>query len=255
MHFYHDRYPAAPTALITPPEAWLDAYRALQRRLGLQRVVLVQPTTYGRDNRCLLDALAAFGAAARAVVVVDATVADAELARLTALGVRGVRFHMLPGGALPWSELETVAARVAPFGWHLQLQLNGHELPDRAPRLRRLPCPLVVDHVGRFMPPVAVDHAAFRSLLDLVDGGRCWVKLSAPYESSRQPDYGDVAPLARALAAAAPERMLWASNWPHPGQAAPADDARLLDLLLDWVDDAASRDRILAANPAQLYVF
>jgi D-galactarolactone isomerase len=255
MHFYHDRYPAAPTALITPPEAWLDAYRALQRRLGLQRVVLVQPTTYGRDNRCLLDALAAFGAAARAVVVVDQTVTDAELARLTALGVRGVRFHMLPGGALPWSELEPVAARVTPFGWHLQLQLNGRELPDHAARLRRLPCPLVVDHVGRFMPPVAVDHDAFRSLLELVDGGRCWVKLSAPYESSRQPDYGDVAPLARVLAAAAPERMLWASNWPHPGQATPADDARLLDLLLDWVDDAASRDRILAANPAQLYGF
>jgi len=255
MHFYHDRYPAAPTALITPPEAWLDAYRALQRRLGLQRVVLVQPTTYGHDNRCLLDALAAFGEAARAVVVVDQTVSDAELARLTALGVRGVRFHMLPGGALPWSELEPVSARVAPFGWHLQLQLNGRELPDHAARLRRLPCPLVVDHVGRFMPPVAVDHGAFRSLIELVDGGRCWVKLSAPYESSRRPDYGDVAPLARALAAAAPERMLWASNWPHPGQAAPADDARLLDLLLDWVDAAASRERILAVNPARLYGF
>jgi len=257
MHFYHGRYPAAPTALITPPDSWVEDYRDLQQRLGLQRVVVVQPTTYGRDNACMLDALQVFGADARAVVVVDETVDDAELDRLTGLGVRGVRFHMLPGGALPWDVLEEVAARVSPFGWHVQLQMNGREFPELSERLRRLPCPLVVDHVGRFMPPVGTGDPAFRTLLALLETGHCWVKLSAPYESSREvpPRYADVAPLARALAAAAPERMLWASNWPHPGQAEPPGDGQLLDLLLDWVDDAATRDRILADNPTELYGF
>lgn len=257
MHFYDGRYPAAATALITPPDATVEAYRALQRRLGLERVVVVQPTTYGRDNACLLAALDELGPAARAVVVVDDQVDEVELERLTRRGARGVRFHMLPGGALPWELLEAVAARVAPFGWHVQLQMNGRELPAVMDRLRALPCPLVVDHVGRFMPPVAVDDPAFRALLGLLETGRCWVKLSAPYESSRAdaPRYGDVAPLARALASAAPERMLWASNWPHPGQAPAPDDAGLLDLLAGWVDDSAVRDRILAANPAELYGF
>ena len=190
MHFYHHRYPAAPTALIQPPDAWIEDYRALQRRLGLERVVVVQPTTYGRDNRAMLDALGELGEAARGVVVVDDGVSDQELETLTARGVCGVRFHMLPGGALPWDLLETVAARVAPFGWHVQLQMNGHD-----------------------------------------------------------------APLARALVIAAPERMLWASNWPHPGQDPAPDDARLLDLLGDWVDDEAARERILVTNPATLYGF
>ena len=257
MHFYDARYPAAPTALITPPDALVADYRAVQERLGLDRVVVVQPTTYGRDNACQLEAMAALGPRARGVVVPDPTVDDAELERLTKLGVCGVRFHMLPGGALPWSELEPMAARVHAFGWHVQLQLNGRDLPEHLPALGRLPGDLVVDHVGRFMGPVPPDHAAFRALLSLVDDGRCWVKLSAPYESSPQgaPDFADVAVMARTLAKAAPERMLWASNWPHPGQAAPPDEAALLDLLLDWVDDEATRDRILADNPAALYGF
>ena len=153
--------------------------------------------------------------------------------------------------------LEAVAARVAPFGWHVQLQMNGHEFPDRLERLQRLPCPLVVDHVGRFMPPGSTDDPAFGALCALLDGGRCWVKLSAPYESSKAdaPRYGDVAPLARALVAAAPERMLWASNWPHPNQDTRYDEAAMLDLLLDWVDDEATRNRILTDNPAELYGF
>ena len=257
MHFYHHRYPAAPTALITPPDAWVEAYRALQRRLGLERVVVVQPTTYGRDNTALLDALAELGDSARGVAVVDATTPDAELARLHARGVRGARFHMLPGGAVPWDDLEPVAARIAPLGWHVQLQLNGRELAERRARLAALPCPLVIDHVGRFMPPVDPADPAFAALLGLLDGGRCWVKLSAPYESApgTGPAWPGVTALARALVAAAPGRMLWASNWPHPGQAAPPDGADLLDLLLDWADDPGTRERILADNPAALYGF
>ena len=270
MHFYGTRedYPLAPTCPFPPPYAPVEAYRRLMTRLGVERVVIVQPSAYGTDNRCTLDALAELGgaelggaelgAAARAVVVVDESVTDAELERLTGLGARGIRFFMLPGGVLPWSSLETMAARVAPFGWHLQMQLDGRELPEHEAALKRLPGPLVIDHTGKFLEPVAPDHPAFRSLLRLVEGGNCWVKLSAPYETSRQgpPLYGDVGALAKALIRAAPERMVWASNWPHPSaRADPPDDAVLLDLLLDWAGDESSRRRILTDNPAELYGF
>lgn len=257
MHFYNGAYPTAATALMTPPDAWVDEYRAVQKRLNLNRVVIVQPTTYGTDNRCQLEAMKAFGVDARAVVVPDPNLSDAELQKLTDRGVCGVRFHLLSGGALDWGVLEDVAARVGNFGWHVQLQMNGREFPERQTLLRRLPCDLVVDHVGRFMGPVSVDDAAFKVLLDFLEGGRCWVKLSAPYESSENgpPGWEDVASEARALVKKAPERMLWASNWPHPGQKNPPDEADLLDLLLDWVDDAATRTRILRDNPAELYNF
>jgi D-galactarolactone isomerase len=257
MHFYQGRFPSAPTALFTPPDAWVDDYRALQRRLGLDRVVVVQPSAYGLDNTAQLEAMAALGDTARGVMVVDATTSEAELDRLNTLGVRGARFFMLAGGAVPWDILEPVAARIHAFGWHIQLQLNGRDLPQWAALLSRLPCDLVVDHVGRYMPPVPPEHESFQTLLNLIDTGRCWVKLSAPYESSvtGAPDYADVGPLARALVKAAPERMLWASNWPHPGWTVKPDDARLLDLLLDWADDEATRKRILVENPARLYGF
>jgi D-galactarolactone isomerase len=257
MHFYNDAYPSAPSALITPPNAWVDEYREVQRRLNLSRVVVVQPTTYGTDNSCQLEAMKAFGVEARGVVVPDPAISDEELEALTAAGVCGARFHMLPGGALSWDVLEEVAARTDNFGWHIQLQMNGREFTERQELLKRLPGDLVIDHVGRFMEPVAADDPAFRVLLDLLDGGRCWVKLSAPYESSviGPPGWDDVAEEARALVRAAPERMLWASNWPHPGQLTPPDEADLLDLLLSWVDDPATRTRILRDNPARLYNF
>ena len=262
IHFYdsEERYPLAPSARFLPPPARVADYREVQARLGLGRVVVVQPSSYGTDNRCTMDAVAEVGlASARAIVVVDQSAGDAELQRLTDAGARGIRFHMLPGGALPWEILEEMAARVHPCGWHVQLQCNGHLLPEREPMLKRLPGRLVIDHVGRFMDPVPPDHEAFRCLLRLIEGGRTWVKLSAPYESSKAgpPGYGDVSMLARALAKAAPDRMLWATNWPHPGQKDPQvrDDALGLDLLLDWAPDEATRRRILVDNPAALYGF
>lgn len=257
MHFYNAHFPSAPTALMTPPDSWVNGYRAIQDRLHLERVVVVQPTTYGTDNSCQLEAMKAFGENARGVMVADTSTSDEELHRLDRLGVRGVRFHMLPGGAVPWDILEEVAVRVNNLGWHVQLQMNGREFPERQALLKRLPCDLVVDHVGRFMGPVSTDDPAFKVLLAFLETGRCWVKLSAPYESSLSgpPGWADIASEARALAKAAPERMLWASNWPHPGQKNPPDEADLLDLLLDWVDDENTRKRILVDNPALLYGF
>jgi D-galactarolactone isomerase len=257
MHFYNDEFPSAPTALMTPPNAWVDTYRAVQKRLNLERVGVVQPTTYGTDNSCQLEAMKAFGPNARGVMVPDPAVTDTELEKLTELGVRGIRFHMLPGGALEWEVFEEMAARVHNFGWHVQLQMNGREFLEREDLLRRLPGDLVVDHVGRFMGPVSTDHPAFKVLLSFLESGRCWVKLSAPYESSGTgpPLWSDVATEARALAKTAPERMLWASNWPHPGQKNPPDEADLLDVLFDWVDEPPVRKMILRDNPAELYGF
>ncbi|MCE3247306.1 MAG: amidohydrolase [Geminicoccaceae bacterium] len=261
MHFYGtpDQYPVAPSAAFLPPPATVADYREVQARLGLERVVVVQPSAYGTDNRCTMNAVEEIGEGARAVVVIDQDAADAEIEQLTKDGARGIRFHMFKGGVLPWEILEEMAARVHAFGWHVQLQCNGRELPEREALLRRLPGTLVIDHVGRFQDPVPPDHTAFKTLLGLLESGRVWVKLSAPYESSTSgpPRYEDVGVLARALVGAAPERMLWATNWPHPGQSDPQvrDDALALDLLLDWAPDDATREKILVVNPAALYGF
>jgi D-galactarolactone isomerase len=145
------------------------------------------------------------------------------------------------------------------FDWHIQLQMDGRQLHEKESLLKRLAGNLVIDHAGKFLEPVDIDHPGFQTLLRLLEGGRCWLKLSAPYETSRvgPPHYDDVGVLARALIKAAPERMLWASNWPHPSvdKEQRPDDAQLLDVLLDWCDDEAIRQRILVDNPAALYGF
>ncbi|MEO6652899.1 MAG: amidohydrolase family protein [Ilumatobacteraceae bacterium] len=257
VHVYDHSYPVSPAAVLRPPDASTAEYRTVQEALGLERVVFVQPTTYGLDNSCQIAAASAVGDAARLVVVIDDTTPDDEIDRLTALGARGARFHMLPGGAVPWEVIETVGDRVTARGWHIQLQLNGRELPDRISVLRRLRAPIVVDHVGRFMPPVTTDDPAFRLLLGLIDDGRCWVKLSAPYESMRDgaPTYPAVSALAHELVARAPERVLWASNWPHPGQDRPPTPFDLCALRDDWLPTEALRRRVLVDNPAEVYDF
>ncbi len=257
MHVYEARFAFAPTATIKPPPAPVSAYRDIQRQLRLERVVVVQPSGYGFDNRCTLEAVAALGASARCVVVPEPDVSDAALERLHAAGARGVRYFMLPSGVLPWDTLEAMAARIAPLGWNINLQLDGRELAQHETMLSRLPCTLVIDHNGKFLDPVGVDHPGFRTLLKLLDGGRCYVKLSAPYETSKTgaPHYADVGVLARALVKSNPERCLWASNWPHPNQNPQPSSAAMLDLLLEWADNDATRHKILVDNPARLYGF
>lgn len=256
VHFYDDGYPVAPEATLRPLAAGVDDYAALQTALQLERVVVVQPTTYGLDNQCQLDAMDRIGPAARGVMVVPATVDDTTLQDLTERGVRGARFHMLPGGALGWDHLEPLAARLTSFGWHVQLQLDGHQLGARREQLLRLPCPLVIDHVGRFMGPVEPDSTAFSALLDLVDAG-AHVKLSAPYESALDPNhkYEVIGRCVEALVARAPDRLLWASNWPHPGQTDPPSFLDLGRLRDQWLPDAATKRQVLVTNPAELYNF
>lgn len=260
IHIYgpKDRYRVLPTAPVAPPLALVADYRRVMRRLGIDRAVIVQPSAYGIDNACTLAAIAELGDCARGVAVIDRDVNDAELARLTKAGIRGARFFMLKGGVVPWESLEPVAARIQQHGWHIQLQMDGRFLHERLEQLKRLPGTLVIDHTGKFLEPVGTDHPGYRALLDLVQSGRVWVKLSAPYETSKAgpPHYMDVGRLARGLIKVAPERMVWASNWPHPSaQAAPPDDAMLLDVLRHWSGDDALTRRILADNPAALYGF
>ena len=253
VHVYDSVYPVAPTTVLRPSDASVSNYRAVQDELGLERVVVVQPTTYGFDNRCQLAAMRSLGEVARGVMVVDADTPPEELLRLAALGVRGARFHMLPGGAVGWDALAATADAIDRVGWHVQLQMNGRDLADRVEELLRLPVPLVVDHIGRFMPPGGIDHPGFEALLRLVDDGGSWVKLSAPYESSTV--VSDVLPLVDELVARFPDRLLWATNWPHPGQTHPPDAAVLLGWLDRWLPDWELRRRVLVDNPARLYEF
>lgn len=257
MHVYEDAYALAPTATFRPPHAPASAYRQVQRALGIRRAVVVQPTGYAFDNRCTLAAMADLGPEARGIVVVPPDAGAAELEHLHGLGVRGVRYMMLPGGVLPWSGLETTAAAIEAFGWHVDLQLDGRELPLHESMLLRLPGRLVVDHVGRFQGPVEPDGPALSTLRRLLDGGRCWVKLSAPYESSRSgaPAYDDIAWIARLLAEHYPERCLWASNWPHPNQNPVPTESALLAWTLDCIQGTGARRRILVDNAAELYGF
>ena len=257
MHVFEDRFALAPTATFKPPHAPAAAYREMQRSLGLSRVVVVQPTGYAFDNRCTLEAMAALGPDSRGIVVVAPDTAGTELARLDARGVRGIRYMMLPGGVLPWDGLEACSARIDALGWHTDLQLDGRDLPSREALLLRLPSRLVIDHVGKFLGPTTVESPGFVSLCRLLDGGRCWVKLSAPYESSRAgpPDYADVAPLVRALVERYPERCLWASNWPHPNALPPPSERALLGWTDGCIADARIRQKVMVDNPAELYRF
>ena len=258
MHFYDGALSAKP-GTPNPGHYTVAMYRELQKKLGLERVIVVQPNAYGDDNTVTLNAMREIGKNAKGVAVVKPSVSDAELVRLTQAGMCALRIMTLHGGTLGFDAMDGLMARVHPFGWHANIQLDGRELPKYEAQIKRLPGRFVIDHTGKFLEPVSPDSKEFRSLLNLVDTGRCWVKLSAPYETSKTgaPKYEDVSKLARALVRHAPQRMLWASNWPHPSarKPAPPDDADLLDLLLDWAPDEMTRKRILSENPAELYGF
>lgn len=258
IHIYHAEVPSAPGGPPLPGDYRENQYRQMQQRIGLSRVIVVQPNAYQDDNRVTLEAIRALGPA-KGVGVIKPGVSDAEIERLTKGGIVAQRIFQLPWGAIGFDRMHEVMSRVHPFGWHANIQLDGRELPQWEDSIRKLPGRFVIDHIGKYLEPVAPEHASFKSLLRLLDTGRCWVKLSGAYETSKDgaPDYGDVGRLARALVEHAPERMLWASNWPHPS--APRDnipdDADLLDLLLAWAPDESTRRKILVDNPAELYGF
>lgn len=258
-HIYDARYPADPTAKLRPGDASVDDYRALQARIRTTRNVIVQPSTYGLDNRCALDALAAFGSTARAVVVVDDSVSTGELKRMDALGVRGIRFNLAQAGATTADMIEPLARRLGDFGWHVQINAPAERILELMAILERLPVPVVFDHLAHVPQPEGVNHPLFAAIVKLLQTGRAWVKLSGAYADTRigPPSYADATAVARAYVAAAPDRLVWGSDWPHPTEQARTlpDDARLFDLLLEWAPDERMRQRILVDNPAKLYRF
>ncbi|MEO8144261.1 MAG: amidohydrolase family protein [Betaproteobacteria bacterium] len=259
IHTYREDAPASPDGPQIPGHFPVEKYREVQQRLGLTRVIVVQPNAYQDNNRVTLDAIRALGPGAKGVGVVKPGVSDVEIERLTRGGIVGQRIFQLPWGAVGFDRMHEVMARVHPFGWIANVQLDGRELPQWEDTIKRLPGKFVIDHIGKYLEPVTTDQEPFKTLLRLLDTGRCYVKLAAAYETSKTgaPKYEDVSRLARALVKHAPERMIWASNWPHPS--APKDrvpdDADLLDLLLDWAPDEATRRKILVDNPAELYRF
>ena len=254
MHVYgpENRFPA--TEMV--PGATFDDYLVMRQKLGISRTVYVQPSAYGRDHGCLLDALARDRENARAVVVVGTETPRVALEKLHAVGVRGVRFHSLVKGGLDLSELENVAAHIAPFGWHVIVQSSASELTDLETRLTHLPCDVVVDHMGRIPADGGTGHPGFQSLLRLLDHEHCWLKLSGPYYLSSDYETNAIGPeRIAALRKVAADRLLWGSNWPHPSLTADnkPDDKMLMELLQSWCGDDWLK--IAASNPARLYGF
>ena len=264
MHIYDPRFAETnPRPGINPTHATVSDYRLLQKRTGTTRVVVVTPRNYATDNRVTVDALAQLGPSARGVAVVHPTVTDAELKSLNDAGIRGIRFSL--GGdtataVVTWDMVEPLSKRVADLGWHVQFNLDGDQIAERADLLRRLPSQLVFDHMGHPTLPAGIEHASFAVMRDLIDRGRTWIKLSGAYSNSQigPPDYPEATKIAQAFVKAAPQRMVWGSDWPHPGeQNKPPlpDDALLFDLLGIWAPEEATRRRILVENPETLYGF
>jgi predicted TIM-barrel fold metal-dependent hydrolase len=261
-HFHifgpYDAFPLSPTRTYTPPPALVPHYLDVARTLGLERRVIVQASVYGTDNAVTLDAVRQLGReASRAIVVVDDGADERALRIMAEAGAVGVRFNAVSGNGTPVEQLEALARRVAPLGWHIQLYLDGARLPELAPRLAALPVPVVLDHMAGARAAAGPDSPAMQAALRLLETGRAWVKLCG-YRASAPP-YDDIAPLARRFLAAAPERCVWGTDWPHTQFATEAemlDDGMLFDWLLDWVaEDEALLHRVLVTNPAALYAF
>ena len=258
-HIYNAKYAVDPKATLRPADASVEDYRALQKRIGTTRNVLVQPSTYGIDNRAHLEALAAFGPSARMVAVVNDGVSTEELKRLHGLGVRGIRFNLAQAGATTPEMLEPLSRRINDLGWHIQINAPSAKIMEIMPILERIPSQIVFDHLAHIPQPEGVSHPLYAKVRALMDKGRTWVKLSGAYADTKvgPPTYADSSAVARAYAAAAPERCVWGSDWPHPSEQSKQlpDDAVLFDLLTDWVPDEKVRTRILVENPATLYDF
>ncbi|HWT98165.1 MAG TPA: amidohydrolase family protein [Terriglobales bacterium] len=259
MHVYLDGFTSQPGGPPIAELATVADYALVQQRLGLERAVIVQSNAYQFDNGATLAALDQIGKQrARAVITVSPEMTYRDLQALDDRGVRGVRVMNLPGGAVKIAEMKPVERLARDIGWHLIVQFKGQEATQHLDALRAIETDYVIDHIGKFIPPVAADDPQVDAILRLLDRGNAWFKACGAYETSLtgRPDFADVAPLVRRVIAQAPERVIWGSNWPHVGvpRSAYPDDAEQLDLLLDWAAPDVCR-KILVDNPARLYGF
>ena len=259
-HFHlfgpQDRYSLVEVREYTPPLITPELGAKLFATLGIERAVVIQPSVYGDDNRAQLEGAKEVGIPTRAVVVASYDISDRDLASLHEQGARGLRYVLAHPGGLPVSDLERWAERVRELGWHIQVLAKGDQLLELAPRFEALACPVVIDHMGMFRPEEGLGQPAFQAVLRLLRHGH-WVKLSGGYRLSRQaPPYRDLIPYVQELVTTRPDRIVWASDWPHAFlKTSMPNTTDLLDLLVDWVPDEKTRNRILVDNPAQLYGF
>ncbi len=256
QHIYDPmRFPPAKPG--SEPNATVADYRLFQKRLGLGRNVIATPRPYLTDNRVTMDAIAQFAPNARGAATVDPAITDAELEVLHKGGIRAARFGLGADAVAMVTALQPLAKRVNDMGWHIDFGASGTQLVALQDLLLNFPSVLVFDHMGRIEQPMGVNHPGFAVMLKLLDKGRTYVKLSMAAGDSKDgpPTFADVTKVAQAYVKAAPERMIWGSNWPHPGEATKPDDAVVFDLLSQWAPDEATRHRILVENPETLYGF
>ena len=273
VHVFGDpkKYPFVASRTYTPEVASADELRQMLSALRLERVVIVQPSVYGTDNTCTLDGMRALGDRARGVAVIDDKTTDVQLDAMGKAGIRGIRLNLATAGISDPSaarqRFDNAVARVRNRGWHIQFNTQLSVIEALSPQFLASPVPLVIDHFGGATSARGLEQPGFGALVNLVTSGKAYVKISGSADSvSTQPDLADVAPLARALVAANPQRILWGTNWPHPGSTLVAgrkptdlalnvqtDDGKVLNLLPVWVPDAATRRLILSDNPARLY--
>jgi 2-pyrone-4,6-dicarboxylate lactonase len=255
------RHPYATIRGYTPPDAPLATMRALHATLGIDRAVLTHASVHGNDSSAVLDGAASDLSRYRAVVSVNADVTPMDLTDMHAKGARGIRVNLVDKGGMPFASLEDIiriAGLLADLAWHVEFLVHVNDAPDLWPLLRRLPVDAVIGHLGYLPTGRGIDHPGFRSLLNTVERGHTWVKLTGPYRLTADADlpYADVSPFARALVTTRPDRLLWGSDWPHVMCRKPMpNDGALMDLIADWVPDVVTRNTILVDNPARLYGF
>ncbi len=250
-------FPYAPGRAYTPPDAPKERLSALHQILGIQRAVIVQASCHGTDNRAMLDAIATSGGRYRGIAIVDGSFTEKDYAALHEGGIRGVRFNFVKhlGGMPDMDVFKHVLQRIQPLGWHLVVHLDAADIVELSGLLRALSLPFVIDHMGRVTAGAGLEQRPFRALLELMKLGNCWVKVSgAERVSAAGPPFVDAIPFAQVLVNAAPDRVLWGTDWPHPnvGRHMP-NDGDLVDLVPLIVPDEALRRKLLVHNPASLY--
>jgi len=252
-----DKFPYAADRSYTPPDAPFQTIRHLHAWLGIERAVIVQASCHGSDNSAALDAIARSNGAYRGVAIVNGRESDAEMARLHEGGIRGVRFNFVQhlGGTPDLDLFDRTIDRLAELGWHVVLHLDAEDILTHHERLNRIKVPFVIDHMGRVRASKGLEQAPFRQLLELLRNDLAWVKICGPERvSSQGAPFADAVPFAQALAAAAPDRTLWGTDWPHPNIAGDMpNDGALVDLFHAAITDEAARRAILVDNPTRLY--
>lgn len=250
------RFPYAPSRAYTPPDAPVEHLRRLHAHLGIGRAVIVHASCHGTDMRVTLDAIASSNGSYRGVAMVGSGVTDAELERLHAGGIRGVRFNFVShlGGAPDLVLFDSMLSRVGALGWHIVLHLDAEDIVTYADRIKRIPVPFVIDHMGRVKAERGLDQKPFRMLLDLMHNELAWVKVcGAERVSAGVKPFRDAIPFAAALIEAAPDRTLWGTDWPHPNVKVMPDDGETVDLYAEFSSDETVRRKILVDNPTRLY--